>query len=317
MVTTLSSRCYATTTPVTSPKGGRSSLASSACQFTHWGELIQGPVKDQGEIVTGLITLPRYDMQCVATFTPNSGPLVVDPGWCCKAHRAALGVLDITGNSYLGGCLTVRSNIPFGCGAGATTADVTATIQAVSRAVDWDMSPRQVQQIDWEIERAADPLALIADGEVLLYGSRVGRTLQRLSHRLPAMRCLAFNPAPGQEVLTCEVASKTHYRLSEVNRFRSILSRAIAAIELGDVNELAAAATQSARLNQDRVPIVDFDINVDRCFKAGAAGMSVSHSGTVAAALFDPMLPDVQRRIETLADAFVASGYSDVSVFDV
>ncbi|WP_372719232.1 hypothetical protein [Novipirellula sp.] len=296
----------------------QSTPAAATCsQFTHWGELIQGPVEHRGRIVTGLITLPRFDLCSTATFTPHDGPLCIHPKWCTKANLAVQRVLQLTGNSDCGGTLVIRSNIPLGCGAGGTTADVTASIRAVSRAFGVDLPPDEVQAIDWEIERAADPLALIANGDVVLYGSRIGETIKRLRTPLPSMRCLAFNPAPGRQVLTEEVARNTHYTVSEVKDFRGILSRAIAAIQSGNIGELAVAATESARLNQTRVMIPDFNFNVDRCLAAGALGMSVSHSGTVAAAIFDPADSQVDARMNELAAKFVASGYSHVASFDV
>ncbi|GAA5504980.1 hypothetical protein [Novipirellula caenicola] len=62
---------------------------------------------------------------------------------------------------------------------------------------------------------------------------------------------------------------------------------------------------------------VDSGTNLDRCLAVGALGMSASHSGTIAAAIFDPAAPQVDVRMNKLAATFVASGYSHVASFDV
>src|SRR3954468_17931978 len=70
---------------------------STFTQATHWGELVQGPFRHRGRLITALITLPRRDLSSTAEFTPFPGELTVDPGWCTKAARAARLVLDRAG----------------------------------------------------------------------------------------------------------------------------------------------------------------------------------------------------------------------------
>jgi uncharacterized protein involved in propanediol utilization len=286
-------------------------------QATHWGELVQGPFRHRGRLITALITLPRRDLSSTAEFTPFPGELTVDPGWCTKAARAARLVLDRAGGLDMGGRLQLRTNIPLGCGSGSTTADVTATIRAVGEALGLRLSAGQVQRMDWTIERAADPLALLEVGRAVVYGSRSGETVRWLTRTLPPMRCLAFNTRPGETVLTEELASRTEYCPAEEAAFRDILHRASAAIESGRLGDLARAATDSARLNQGRLPTRHFDELLRMSSGAGGAGLALSHSGTVGAVLFDPGLADLEIRVADLADGLRALGCGDVVPFNV
>src|SRR4051794_14053679 len=163
MITTKARR---TRTPrrVTHVTGGADTTprrTSTFTQATHWGELVQGPFRHRGQLITALITLPRRGLSSTAEFTPFPGELTVNPGWCTKAARAARLVLDRAGGRDMGGRLQLRTNTPLGCGSGSTTADVTATIRAVGEALGLRLSAGQVQRMDWTIERAADPLALL------------------------------------------------------------------------------------------------------------------------------------------------------------
>jgi uncharacterized protein involved in propanediol utilization len=301
----------------TSDVGTTPGRTTTFTQSTHWGELVQGPFRHRGRLITALITLPRRDLFSTAEFTPSPGELTVNPGWCTKAARAARLVLDRAGGLDRGGRLHIRTNIPLGCGSGSTTADVTATIRAVGKALRLRLTAGQVQRMDWTIERAADPLALLDVGRAVVYGSRSGETVRWLSRPLPPMRCLAFNTQPGETVLTEELASRTEYGPAEEAAFRDILHRASAAIESGCLRDLARAATDSARLNQGRLPTRHFDELIRMASGAGGAGVALSHSGTVGAVLFDPGLAELDHRIADLAGALRALGYGDVAPFTV
>jgi uncharacterized protein involved in propanediol utilization len=91
----------------------------------------------------------------------------------------------------------------------------------------------------------------------------------------------------------------------------------VTAIQRSQVSGLASAATDSARLNQPRVPTRGFEELVRMVSEAGASGLSVSHSGTVAAAIFDPARQGLRYRMGELAAALSAIGCSDVCPFEV
>ena len=64
------------------------------------------------------------------------------------------------------------------------------------------MTDENIQRLCWEIEGASDPLALVSNGEVVVYSSRTGEIVRRLGQPLPSMVCLGFKQRPGQVVLT-------------------------------------------------------------------------------------------------------------------
>ncbi len=179
------------------------------------------------------------------------------------------------------------------------------------------MTSLAIQALDWEIEGAADPLALIAHGRSVLYGSRTGQIIRWFSRPLPAMMCLGFNTAPGQVVLTAELAKRTTYSMAEESTFERILLRATGAIESGNLEDLATAATDSARLNQERLACRNFESIVQLAQEAGALGVSISHSGTVATAIFAPTVAGHDPRVLSLTEALRALGCDAISPFRV
>lgn len=306
-------------TPAHTSRSGRALMPKTASylQPSHWGELVQGPVRYHDKLVTALITLPRNDIISQASFTPMPGKIAVHPEWCTHARRAARLVLDQAGRRELGGILCLHSNIPLGCGAGSTTADVTATIYAVAKSVGLNLSAHQVQHLDWTIEGAADPLALGALGRTVVYGSRIGLPLRWLTRQLPAMLCLGFNTQPGKMILTEELAARTSYTPAEEASFQRILSQATSAIESGNLTALGRAATDSAYLNQDRLPTPHFAELRKLAFDAGGVGLAMSHSGTVGAILFPPKMGDLGRRLAYVFRALTGLGCGNVAPFAI
>jgi uncharacterized protein involved in propanediol utilization len=291
-----------------------------AIQVSHWGEVVQGPVHHHGRVVTGLITLPRRDRRSTAEFSPRAcgcevADVDVQPAHAEKARRAALAALRLGGRAGLAGELRVRNNIRTGCGSGSSTADVIAAIRATASAIGATIPAAVVQRMAWEIEGASDPLALLGDDRTVIYGSRTGELIRVQPYPLPAMVCLGFNADPRSAVLTETLVGREGYTRKEVRDFAGIVARAELGIITGRVEHVARAATESARMNQRRVRTPRFEKLVELVTEAGGLGLSVSHSGTVAAALFHPLTGDLSRRIGTLADRLAALGCDDIGVF--
>src|SRR5262245_11758334 len=260
-----------------------------AVQTSHWGEVMQNGLEHRRRLITAVITLPRPARSAEATFQVEpDGPLTVEPAHACKAQRAARRMLHLAGLPGLGGHLRLGGNIRPGCGGGSSTADIIAAIGAVCGAVRFGLRAAAVQRLCWEIEGASDPLALVAGGKTVVYGSRTGEVVRRLGRPLPPMVCLGFNSAPGATVLTDALVGRESYTATEARDFAAILALAEAGVARGKADLVGRAATASARLNQWRVPTRNFERLARLASEAGALGLAVSHSGTVAALLFDP-----------------------------
>ena len=287
-------------------------------QDSHWGELIQGPVDYQGDIHTALITLPRTDRFATAKFQPFAGSGVcVNPIWKSKAKYAAEAVLDRAGRHDIAGQLVVMNNILENGGGGSSTADIIAAIRATTDAINFEMSDETIQHLCWEIEGASDPLALMEQCGTVVYGSRCGQIIQQLAEPLPPMVCLGFVSSPDETVLTESLVGHEGYTTTEVQTFVGVVDDAERGIALRRADLVAKAATKSARLNQFRLETRNFDELVRLSSKCGALGLGVSHSGVVAAAIFDPRTPDLAQRMGFLADGLVQLGCDEIEPFTI
>jgi uncharacterized protein involved in propanediol utilization len=298
-------------------KRGRPSKPFIARQQAHWGEIIQGPVRFEERVVTALITMPRLDRQTVAEFTPAEGTeLSVTPSYALKALKGVRMYLDSLGLFSMGGHLRLRSNIRVGCGSGSSTCDIVAAMKAVAVAFRVVPHPMELQTLCWQIERASDPLALGASAPVL-YASRCGKLIKRYAHNLPDLICLGFDTASTKMVSTEELAARESYSERDIEQFSEVLILAERGIQDGSAALLADAATESARLNQERLPIDSFGQILEASYEVGALGISSSHSGTVAAALFSPDVQFLADRLEELQRHLSGFGCSDVGMFTV
>ena len=107
----------------------------------HYGEIVQGIFQgNDGNAQRGLVTMPCPLAVVHAAFEGSADKaLEVSPSTSKKALNAARLTLDRLGQSSFGGVITIESNIPEGLGMGSSTADVIATIRAVSNAFKKDL----------------------------------------------------------------------------------------------------------------------------------------------------------------------------------
>ncbi len=290
-----------------------------AIQSSHWGEIIQGPTRDKrGNVRTALITLPRADKVAVAEFHLKAGRQInVFPSWKQRSLDAARLVLDNYEIGDCGGDLLVLDNIPAGKGAGGSSANVIAAIAAAAAAAGIWISREEVQRTAFEVEGASDPLALGSGRATAVYGSRSGEVVEWVSSPLPRMECLGFVTDPDAIVLTSGLVGRENYSADEIASFRQILRVAKRGIEARRVDLIAEAATESALLNQQRVVTRRLGDVLLIAKEAGAKGISVSHSGVVASAIFDPGTPDLASRTNWASACLRGIGAADVRPFSV
>jgi uncharacterized protein involved in propanediol utilization len=302
------------------PNEGRCGGSShgTGIQCGHWGEIIQGPIRTaDGEVAVGLVTLPRESISTVAKVEISGEGDTWFPGQRFRAFRAAKSLLERQG---LGNCklrLTLSSSIPFGVGAGSSSADIIASILATADAIGVELKSVEVQGLCWEIEGASDPLALISKSRTAIYGSRVGRVIDWIGKPLPAMMCLGFNASPGEQRMTDDIIAAECFCSRDVDEFDALLAMLRQGVLEQSIDLVGLAATKSATLRQRLFPLQRFESFSRACIDAGAAGVSISHSGVVAAALFSPQLADLEARLSFLDDELRKIGASDVSPFFV
>lgn len=278
----------------------------SCSVMAHWGEIIQGPVLQDGHAQIGLVTLPdpTYWVTASAVRAPQGTAVS-----CCqprkeKALRAAQIVIDKWAPSGAVR-LDLRSSIPEGVGAGSSTADCIATVSAV-RAIFGAPRSGETHALDVAAEAFAaegpcDPLNLLDGESTLLWGSRSGTLLRRYEAPLPAFRAIGFATEPGRTVSTVELAerqTRTPATAAEIDAFAAILRDFECALAARSRTGVAHAATASGWLNQSRCTIDRWEDLTRLAEGVGALGLSCAHSGTAVALLFDPAVGDLGDRCD-------------------
>lgn len=264
----------------------------------HHGEILQGAVRRDGELLPCLITLPlsgegssaRYVSaaktsggseatggQCAATLT-------VVPTWKGKAEKAARLALAFI-EAPAAGRLEIECRVATGVGLGSSTCDVVAAIRAVCDCHGARLDASDIARLAVEAEGAADPLMF--DGEMMLFAQRHGRVLESFGRWVPRYTLLSIDTDEREGGVDTLALPLPAYSDAELAAFEGMLGRARAAFRGRDSAAIAAVATDSATLNQRLVPLRQFRAIRELADEYRALGVQISHSGTVAGVLFD------------------------------
>lgn len=256
--------------------------------YAHHGEVVQGLFYSaEGQLEHGLVTLPCRLFRTGARFRPlRSGPLTVEPGDRSRARTAARLTLDALGRTGWGGALRVEGNIPVRWGCGSSTADVLATVRAVAAAFGAELRPEWIARICVAAETASDSL-MFAPERAVLFAQRRGSVLLDLGGPLPPVRVLGFNTEGGRGVETLSLPP-IPYSTWEAEAFQPMLGLLRRAVERQDAALLGRVATASTVITQRHRPKRQMPQLLGLADEAGALGVQVAHSGTVAGFLFEP-----------------------------
>ncbi len=282
----------------------------------HHGELLQGVVRWEGEVVACLVTLPVGGVGSRAGYVGGGAPVPgvvlgaaagdeggltvaserglaaacpgggveVVPAWKRKAARAAALALAFVGAPG-GGRLDVECSVATGVGLGSSTCDVVAAIRAVCGAYGVEVGAADVARLAVEAEGAVDPIMF--DGEMVLFAQRRGRVLESFGSWMPPYAVLSIDTDPGGPGVDTLSLPAPRYTEADLAAFERMVERARLAFQQRDLAALAAVATESATLNQRFLPLRNFREICDLAAEYRALGVQISHSGTVVGILFD------------------------------
>ena len=267
------------------PPGGRTGVGEVRAPH---GEIVQGLFySSDGRLEHGLVTLPCPLFGTRARFRPlRSGPLTVEPGDRTRARAAARHALEALGRTGWGGSLRLESDVPLRWGCGSSTTDVLASIRAVADAFDARLEPEWVARLSVASETASDSL-MYGPERAVLFAQRRGSVLTDLGGPLPPVRVLGFNTEEGHGVETLSLPP-IPYSVWEVEAFQPILGLLRRAVEEQDPALLGRVATASTVITQRHRPKRHMPQLLRLAREAGALGVQVAHSGTVAGFLFAP-----------------------------
>lgn len=229
---------------------------------------------------------PRfYSEVAVQLHRVRDGELVVHPAGKAKARRAAALTLAEVGADDTGATVFVSSQIPPCRGYGSSTADVTATINAVSAACGRRLPVRRVAELAARAEGATDATPW---RRPVLFAQREGLLVESFAPAWPRMSVVAFDASCGATGVDTLELAPAHYDDAELDELECLRAMLRDALARRDVAGVGAVATASARINQRHLPIAGFEDLAALGSACGAAGMQISHSGDVAGFIFAP-----------------------------
>jgi uncharacterized protein involved in propanediol utilization len=274
----------ATRHAVDGPRSGGRRVGLGTANGT-FGELLQGALPGPGEAAGEgrfLVTLPiaRWSSARFELLPRGSG-LTAVPATKAKALTLAAALLTELGYPAAG-TLVLRSSIPEGKGLASSSADLVATARAVMAVVNRTVSARLLGRMLAAIE----PTDGVLHPGVVAFDHRHGVHLRTLGC-LPSLQIVAVDQGGSVDTVTFNRRTAGYSR-AERQRYQRLLDdlgRAVAARDLGAVG---AISTESAALNQSRLPNRNFGPLRDISAAVGGLGLVACHSGTMAGVLLDP-----------------------------
>jgi uncharacterized protein involved in propanediol utilization len=275
----------------------------------HHGELVQGLFEDDGgRLRRALVSLPCRQLRSKARFTANDSDYVsAVPASREKARRAAELTINAFGHPGTGGSLAIDSNIPVGRGMGSSTADVLASILAVSDWLGIEAASDDVMQIAVSAETACD--STLFKQQAVLFAHRDGIVMESFRRPLPPIDFISIDTTPGETVDTLEFEPARYDQL-EIETFRPLRSLLRTAIKNADARMLGRVATASARINERFLPKPRLKEIETLGARFDAIGIQVAHSGTVVGLMFDATDQNASVNIERATAALRQSGFA-------
>ena len=265
-----------------------------------FGEVVQG--REPSAQIDFLVTLP-ITLESRVTFWSlgRSQQLYVMPPGKTKSLKAARLFLERFGIRQ-GGLLQICSGVSEGKGMASSSADLVATLRALSGHFEQDLSLEDMCAILREIEPTD---GVMFDESVAFFHRRV--ELGRVIGRLPTMCVLAIDE--GGEIDTIAYnRSRFQFEPDELRRYGVLIDELVASIPAGDVRRIGAAATESTRLHQRRNPKRSLPALEALLVSTRAAGIVTCHSGTCIGLLFDAAAPesldDISHAERRMTEAF-------------
>jgi uncharacterized protein involved in propanediol utilization len=291
-------------------------LCGTACAFAHHGELLQGVLRAESgdQVARFLVSLLREDFITVAEveLTDNAEDRV-KPSWCQKALRAARLSLRSLGKGDLGIRLTIRSNTPIGVGLGSSTADVVAAIRAVADALRSRVSEEFIATTAVAAETASDPLMFST--RAVAFAQREGRMLRDLGPWFPRFQVVSC--VADLSVAQVDTLSRTFppYSSYELDEFEALLDHMQEAHACRSLSGIATVSTRSAEINNSYYPMSHFAQIRRIAEREGSLGVQISHSGTIAGVLLDPLDPALAEKTAAIIARIEECGAIPCGVF--
>lgn len=218
-----------------------------------------------------------------------------------KSYKVIRNILGDVGRheDYL---LDVRSDIPIGKGCASSTADMVASIQALSSALSLALKPDYISRMITEIE----PNDGIHFPGTAIYHHTSGELIGQYDY-IPAWKILAVDF--GGTVDTVKFNLQPIVLPPErTSWYETLLQDAKACLHAKDSTGLASIATRSAELWQAVNPKPGFDAATRFAREQGGIGLLNTHSGTYLGILYEDGVLSSDRLLQSAQSAFPGCG---------
>lgn len=284
------------------PEPARGDRTGTGTAHGTCGELVQGVIGERDFLVTFPVDL---QVRCLVAPTALPG-LSVWPPHKTKVLASARELLRRLGRSTpeeFGLRIDIASPIPEGRGMASSSADIVATCRAVADLVGARVPDTEIGSIACAIE----PSDAVMYDHPVVFGFLTGEVIEDPGASFPV---LAVAVDPGGSV---DTAMFRRRRYSP--RERAILRRAYelcaGGLRRGRAEDVGRAATLSARVNQARHAKPHLETLIEIGAAHGGLGVSVAHTGTIAAILFEPeRARSAARAARAVADLFPQAAVS-------
>lgn len=275
----------------------------------HRGELLQGAAWLGDKRKRFLIDLPDNTVGSEASldlWPGGTGKVTIHPDTYTKAKRA----IELLIQRKLGGRhdallrLTTRGRV--GRGYGTSSSDVLAAIRAFERAATGVcLGQAEIGSLLVEAEQASNPIHV---DQPCVFAHREGLELERFA-AFPPLLVLGFDDPTLDDVLTDGFA-RARYTERQFEAFGTLIKLGKHACTTGDCRSLGVMATRSAEINQEYLP-KRLNVMMAVLSKTGGVGVAVSHSGSVAALLFDGRDGQAELRLADAAQRLARDSFGD------
>lgn len=240
-----------------------------------------------------LVTLPT-DLwsTCELVCSPINGPLVVE----CNLEKSGavlshmLAELGIERGYHFQS--NFKSNIPVGKGLSSSTADMLATLRAVQEIFGVLLSEEFISGLFSAIE----PHDGLHFNSSVVYNHRAGRLVENLGY-VPNFTIIAVDD--GGSIDTLAYNRQVSFSPVMTRRFDDLLAALCEAYRSRDDLKIAQCATESARIQIERIGSELLRKVLDISESLGALGVVATHSGTCAGLLFNQNIDT--RKLEQIA----------------
>jgi uncharacterized protein involved in propanediol utilization len=260
----------------------------------HFGEVFQGQLEHwSGQRRRCLLSLPCAAFATTARYEPNGTSVVeVHPRHKVRARRSVEVMLEYLEVHRAGGLLTIESDIPEGKGNGSSTSDCVAGLRAAASAFGIRLGDQTIARLAVQAERASDNTMF---GRAVLFAQREGTIVEDYGKAFPVLEVIGCDTEEAREIDTLSHPPAT-YCSRQIQTFELLRGALRRAMRTSDIALLGRVATTSALINQEFLPKPGFRELSRLVWHAGALGLAVAHSGTVAAILLDPRESALDRK---------------------